>query len=377
MPQSLYRDMHQLLTQDDPNTCRKYHYNFERKAPRLYDADQRDSILDIIEYIKTECGPASNLEIARILLLADMGGFSDSLIGSSTISQMLWFRSEQEYLLDWQRRSLLYGYPRNLDNTYDNFHSFLTGIAEQAASDPEISPMGQTIGLYYSGQFDSAFTRVQSNELEGTALRENYDDFVQRVKNEFSRRGHIGFQVGDWIPKGNINRLGKHPDIGLQLGGEGNLFRGDAVISYKFLSAKEKYQVDSLGQLVPTDEFNCWLFGAEGGVKFIDRGRISTDLFIGVGWEVLLSVVEAGDPNTQKTHSSPFFSFGLRQRIFLDKRSGWYVGGAVRYSIVDYSNSGGTDLSGNALTVSIVTGWSIHETLKQFLTKLNYHGDWR
>ena len=58
MPDELEK-MHAFLKQDNPSACRQYHYNFERQVPRLYREDKLDSILDVIDYIKTECGPAT------------------------------------------------------------------------------------------------------------------------------------------------------------------------------------------------------------------------------------------------------------------------------------------------------------------------------
>jgi hypothetical protein len=369
--------MHDFLTRDAPGRCYTFHYNFERQTPRLYHEQQMDSIFDAIEYIKTECGPTSNIEVTRLLLLADRGQFDDSLIGSATIPQMLWHRSEQEYLLRWKKWATLYGSSQSIDNTTDNFTKFRTELAQRISSNSNATPMGQTFGLFYSGAFDSAFNHIQSDELQGTVLRKNYDDYVNNIKHIFPSRGNIGILIGNWRPQGNNKLLGKHPDIGFQMGAEWKLWRVDAIISYRFLSAKNKYQVDSLSNIVATDEFDSWLFGIDGGVKFLDNSLFSTDLFIGIGYDAIYSLSKEGNPEEHIAHGSFAASFGLRQRVFLNRRTGWYIGGTARYSFVDYSNPRGTDLSGNTLTISIICGWSFHETLNQFLKKLNYKGNWR
>jgi hypothetical protein len=290
---------------------------------------------------------------------------------------MLLYRSEQEYLMRWTRYDFLYGISQPVDNTHDNFTKFQADLAERLTSDSTLTPGGRTLGLFYSGSFDSAFSFIQSDQMKGTALRKSYDNFVARTKQEYPSRGNISLLIGSWRPRNNLSLLGNHPEIGMQMGGEGKLWRFDGIISYRFLSAKNKFTVDSLGHLVSTDKFNSWLFGAEVGLKFLDKSTFSTDIFAGIGYDVIYSVTQSTDPEEYVSHGSLSINFGLRHRIFLDRRTGWYIGGIARYSMVDYNNPGGTDLSGNTLTISIVTGWSFHETLGQFLKKLNYKGNWR
>ena len=370
-------DMHELLVQDDPNTCRMYHYNFERQAPRLYQEGKIDSILNVIDYIKNECGPAANLEVSHLLLMCEGGRFADSLVGQVTVPQMLWYRTEEEFSAWWLRRSVLFGYGQPIDNTHEQFKEFQTQLAERVAAPENVEPSEESIGLFYSGSFDSAFSRIQADDMQGTGLRRSYDDLVARTRLQFPERGHFAFLLGNWNPQGNNRLFGPHVELGLQGGPEWHRWRLDFTINYRFSHSREMFIVDSLGQPVRTDKFNSWLFGGEIGYKVFDNATLSTDFFVGVGYDVVFSITEAGDPEEYKSHGSLALSAGIRQRVFLNHQSGWYLGGAVRYSKVDYGNSGGTDLSGNTLTVSLISGWSLHATLKQFLRKLNYKGNWR
>lgn len=376
MPDELDR-MHNFLTQEDPTLCQRYQYNLEQQLPRLHSEHQLDSILDVIDYVKTECGPTANLDVTKMLLLADLGHFDDSLIGFATVPQMLWHRSELEFLLRRRMYTNLYRAPEPIDQTHDNYNQFRSDLALRMSVNAEASATEQTIGQFYCGKFDSAFASIQSDQMRGTKLRRSYDDYVGRTKRMFPDRGNLGILVGKWSPRGNNSFLGDHPAIGVQLGWEGNLWRADMIVDYRFSSANKKYQVDSLGEIVSTDKFNSWLFGLEAGVKLFDQSDFSTDLFVGLGYDVIYSVKKAGDPEEHVSHGSIGASIGLRQRVFINQRTGLYVGGIVRYSFVDYANPGGTDLSGNTLTISFVTGWSFNETLQQFLRKLNYKGNWR
>lgn len=376
MPERL-AGMDQFLTEKSPAACRKYHYNFERQAPRLYGEQKIDSLLDVIEYISMECGPVAKLDVTRTLVLADRGQFDDSLIGSATIPQMLTYRAEQEWSRYWHRRSYLHAYGGSVDNTHDSFDAFRSRLADSLAHSPEVAPTAQVLGEFYSGNFDSAFARIQSKELEGTPIRAEYEAFVEHTKSMFPSRLNFAFAIGSWQPQGDNRLLGNHPEIGLYVGWENHPWRIDGVMDYRFMEADNDYTVDSLGVPVATDEFNSWLFGIDIGFKLYDTKVMSTDLFAGIGYDYILSIKEDGDPPSRKALGSPAMSVGLRHRFFTGQRSGTYLGAMVRYSMVEYGNRGGTDLSGNTLTLSMTFGWSIHETLKQFLDKLHYKGSSR
>ncbi len=372
-----FEQMDKYLTSDDPGTCGRYHYNYERKAPRLYADGQIDSLLDVIDYIKTECGPASSLEVTRFLVLSERGEFGDSLIGPSTVPQMLVFRNRHEvssYFRNWQ---YMYWTNEPVDNTQDNFARFEKQLAERVADDSNRTETERVMARFYAGEYDSAFSEIQAGSMRGTILRRSYDNFVADIKRQYPIRGNVAFLVGSWQPQGDLKFLGKHPEIGFQAGAEQRWWRVDGVVDVRFRNSPNEYLVDSLGQIVSTKKFYSVLLGCDAGVKLVDNMAFSTDLFVGLGYDYMGSVTQEGDPNTTKFHSSIGASVGVRQRFFLNPRSGWYVGGILRYGPVDYSNPGGTDLSGNVATISFITGWSFHETVNQILGKLNYKGSRR
>ena len=376
MPDELEK-MHAFLTQDNSSACRQYHYNFERQVPRLYREDKLDSILDVIDYIKTECGPAANLEVVQDLVMADRGEMSDSLIGPATFSQMLWYRSEQENLISWRKFSYLHSALQPIDNTHDNFLKFENDLACGVYSNPDASRVGKLLGQFYCGEYDTVFARIQSDEFKGTNIQNSYNRFVQKTKMLFPARGNIALIIGGWMPQGNNDVLGNHPYFGLHVGGETHRWRTDFVFNYRFGSSKNDYEVDSLGQIITTDEYRSVLLGIDGGLKLWDNMAFSTDIFIGCSYDAIYSVQKTHDPDKNVTFGSLAASCGLRHRFFIDRTSGLYFGGVLRYSVVDYDNFRGTDLSGNTLSVSFIIGRSYHATLQQFFNKLNYKGDQR
>jgi hypothetical protein len=298
------------------------------------------------------------------------------MVGASTIGSMLRHRSEQEFLLDQYDWDGLYG-QNPMDRTHEKFTNFTSKLGSQLSEDRSVGECGRTIGLFYSGEFDSAFAVIQRPALRGTILGRSYQSFADRIKQKFPDDLNFALLLGNWNPQGENRLFGHHPDVGVQLGWEGRKFRADGTISYRFQSSDNPYTVDSLGNWVATTKFNSWLFGVDCGLKIFDTRTLSTDIFGGFAYDVVYSVTKATDPVEHVSHGSAGASIGLRQRIFVNARTGMYIGAMIRYSVVDYSNSGGTDISGNTVTVSAVIGWSVNETLQQFLKKLNYKGNWR
>ncbi|MFZ1684583.1 MAG: hypothetical protein WAU88_10695 [Candidatus Zixiibacteriota bacterium] len=376
MPSEM-RAMRGFLSQDNPDQCRTYIYNFERQTPRLYSDNQLDSILDLVDFMKTQCGPSTDIEVTRLLVTTRKGDFADSLIGSSTIPQMLWYRSDQEGILRWNRMRYLFGGDEPSDNSHENYNEFRSLLAGSIAGDSLYPREARLLGSFYSGKFDSALIRLQSEELRGTAMQRAYSNFVGDVKESFPTRANMAIMVGSWRPNDRLSLVGNHPELGFEFGAEGRRWRVDGLISYRFMSSKNRFTVDSLGHQIETDKFNDWYLGGEFGLKIFENSTLSTDVFGSLGYDGIATVAKAGDKGERVVADALSFGIGVRQRIFLSREAGWYIGGSARYNVLNYSNRGGTDLSGQAVTISVMTGWSFHETLYQFLKKLKYKGSWR
>ncbi len=294
------RQMHGFLTQDNPDRCRQYHYNFERQVPRLYSMMQVDSILNAVEFIKSECGPSADVEITRMLVSGDDHRFDDSLIGTATIAQMLWYRAEHDFQIQWSRWYNPFEYGNEIDNTHERFQEFEKQIARKVAADSSNNTSSRIIGEFFSDDFDSALAHIQQSSMRQSALNQSFQEYVGNVKRRFPSDANFGFSAGSWAPQGDDRLLGKHPELGMQIGAEEGRYRADFVLAYRFSKSKNSFIVDSLGQKVSTTKFNSWLIGCEGGYKFLDGPRLSTDIFAGLGYDVILSVIEAGNPDQSK-----------------------------------------------------------------------------
>ena len=371
MPEDL-EGMHRFLTQSNADDCSQYRYNLERQAPRLYRENKPDSILMAIEYIKDKCGPSYDLETTRSLTLIGLGEFGDSLIGSATIPQLLYFRARQERLLREYYFRMLYGSREPVDNSHDIYEEFQTDMARQYAAKADANSEVGVLAAFYAGDFDYALAQIQSAEMRETRLGREYDSYVSELFERLRDRADVSLSLGNWRPQGANKILGNHPELGFQLGAENQSWRTDMVLNWRLGKAANQYEVDSLGSRVSTRDFSSLLIGVDVGRKLIDHWWCSTDIFVGLGYDFISSIEEKDQEPV--IIGSINGSVGLRQRIFFDRSYGYYLGGSVRYSLIDYGNPGGSDMSGNSLTVSLMVCMSVNATLSQFLKKLNYRG---
>jgi len=78
------------------------------------------------------------------------------------------------------------------------------------------------------------------------------------------------------------------------------------------------------------------------------------------------------NPDNDKSHliSSLNTNFGLGYRYFY--KNGEYIGLQGKYNIVNFSNPGGTNFSGNTLTISLIVGGFFNEKKSNALNQLRY-----
>jgi len=364
-------------------TSALYHSVFMDRVLRHYPEQKLDSINQIIDRIETECGKSSYTEAFKVLSSIDMGCYNDSLIDSNTISRLLWYRMKRDGFynpLSQVASHIELHEPASLfipDNPLIKFDNFLINLAQRLDSKTDIPPSGKALTLLYGRDFDSAFSIIQSEDLQNSTPQNSYISLVHEVKRWYPHRYDMAVFIGGWIPSKGVTVLGNHPDVGLTVGSEWKTWRVGLTCNYRFLSAKDRYIVDSLGFRVRTDKYQSVLAGIELGYKIRDNQKYSTDIFLGLGYDVIWSIQKNEESPTYIYHESITPTFGLRHRFFLNQRNGLYIGGQARYSFADYNNPGGTDLSGNYLTISLIFGWSHHATLEDILNKLNYKGNWR
>lgn len=97
----------------------------------------------------------------------------------------------------------------------------------------------------------------------------------------------------------------------------------------------------------------------------------SINLLSGVALDGFDAIKET---KTQKAKSifSPNFNIGIGIRHRLGKYSAWFIDIQTRYNFVSYDTDGGTDLSGNVITIRFSFGFVSNPLKYELLRELGY-----
>jgi hypothetical protein len=169
---------------------------------------------------------------------------------------------------------------------------------------------------------------------------------------------HAAAYSGVWIPHGNLSHVGSHTYIGFQLGASGMIPRVSISVSCaaRLGSMSEWINVKNDDSVYQSNSYSAAYIGLDGSYALARYKAHVLDIEGGLALDVqrVLSLKRT-DINTKVTQTifSPDINVGLGYKCWFNKT---YIGVDVKYHFLFYKNDGGTNLSGNAITVGLVLG---------------------
>lgn len=188
--------------------------------------------------------------------------------------------------------------------------------------------------------------------------QEPSDDVAPASIEKDTRGMYLSFGGGSWIPAGANGILGNKAEVGLGIGGQSGRREIGIAVGIRFLKAAEPYEVKYGNELRTTQDYLGGYIGALCSYDVIRAGRFGTNLLVMLAFEGL-DAIDGGDKEDSKSINSLGISFSVTERIYYDKFLSGYLGLQVRYTIVDYDSGGGSDLSGNTISVNLVWGQGV------------------
>jgi len=240
----------------------------------------------------------------------------------------------------------------------------------------------------YSQHYESA--RVQ-RRLDSTC---RYFDVTNKKISGFQ----LAMRAGVFAPQGNLSILGPHFYLGGSVGWRFNKFMFDLTMDFRMDNAPNYYTVsfqDTLHQTSTYHNGGCWGLNTE--YQLYKNKKHEVDLLAGVGYDAFVSAFNTRDTVIFESFN---FNIGFGYKIFLrhfkkatyqvqyisrhSKRPSMmeidcaerysYLAFQVKYNLLNYTNPGGTDLSGNAFTVGIVYGFYRYPKYHLFAPKYRNNG---
>ncbi len=350
-------------------------YNAVSLLPDLYREGRTDSINAVISYWYNKCGISEPLLNYCILEAIRTNTFheeirlnepnqydttgthlSNDLYADYILSGLQWY----EYGSNIRANPKHYAPDNHKDfivSAYGRYYDFLRSLALDLCELKDLSPVESYLVHYYGYPDSNRIELLKDTIYNGSVIQQMY---LQRHKSKnVIPSMNMGFLLGTWVPNGNLSTLGIHPTIGLVIGKRARKWMADLNVNLRVGEAPNYYTFLYEDSLYKTKKFLGLYMGIDGAFELLRNKQGEINLLTGIGYDALSvnydKVVQVPIPSFN-------FNFGLGYRIFLPVKEHdlsvkcTYLNIKVKSNSIYYENRGGTVLTGNALTASIIYG---------------------
>lgn len=321
---------------------------------KYYKAHDADSALLVLNDWQTACGPSEPITRTRILLAISDRAFEESIYDSTIVDDVL------NYMHRLESKN-----PVKLYNDYESYFGyvpirgdydfFTQSIADSLLKGEFDTPLELLFCQFYANIIPDPVKEIKDKSLyDNTAIKSYY---MHKAQKSLSKPDyHFGVMAGAWIPTGNASLLGVHPEIGFQAGIKYQKMIYNLSLAFKFFNSPNNYAIYIDGVSDTTNYFLGGYIGLDLERELLKGRKNELDLLLGVGYDGFESVKtdENSDAGAGHSINSVNTNFGVGYRHFYKQNR--YVGFKVKYNILNYNNSGGTNLMGDCITLSLCIG---------------------
>ncbi|MDR3711453.1 MAG: hypothetical protein P4L51_01455 [Puia sp.] len=185
------------------------------------------------------------------------------------------------------------------------------------------------------------------------------DDYFAYRHPRHDKELTTGIMAGIWLPTGHLQTLGAHPSLSLLIGGRNKKNEYDLVWSFRFLyPTPHPYMVLRNDTLHTSSYYDGGYIGFDYTRYLVRRTHFEWGIISAIGYDYFSVASGWGSdssPVPLPLNVGSFdFSNGIRCKYFFHRRS--FFGLAAKYHLINYCNTGGTDLAGHAFTIDLVYG---------------------
>ena len=384
------------------------------------DMQGADTLGALLRYWRTQCGVTEPLMRYTVLTEIRAGTFHGSRLPALVLDYLDDYMDAaisdaetfSDYFFDFRHGDYVAMHP--------GFNDFTATLAAQLREISNLRPTELFFADFYANDFEDALLRLESGQLEGTMLDSLYradnplretqvamrarrrlplpgDGFPEGTETpesdprDHQDRGdiqdpddprhagdtsdpgmrqvrprnrpgvHWGGTLGWWSPMGKLRTMGNHPQAGFITGGTISDFLFGFQMKIGFLNTPIHYEAVVDGELYETRNFTQVFLGIHGGINVFSDPVNAFYITGGAGYDGIdpLKHSHRQEDSTDVSHmiNSLNLNTGLTYKRIINERRFFSV--MMRYNFLDYRNRGGSDLSGNAVTVGFAYG--IHE----------------
>jgi hypothetical protein len=330
-------------------SCFDIEENSRFLIPQYYQETKSDSIRYLLRYWQRNCGETEVITRMNLILDAEVNVLDKYPFSKGTVWNLLQFKRKSEFARKNPERKDYYTgniFWRNQEKINDPFDLF-TSVAASDAMKRSESLLAKNLLGFYSGSTDSLFPSLNRNNAGNAMFQSSYDSIITDIRSEFIT--YMGVTAGYWMPTGNASALGDHPEVGFVMGGMRHGYSLDLMIAVRFLDAPSPYLVPKKGIPTSTADFLGTYFAGQYGLDVLSEKNYDVSLLTGIGYDGFNAIPSSGaNANDNVNVHSWNVNLGVGGRYYTEEFRDGFISWECRYNIVNYTNTGGTDLSGDA-----------------------------
>lgn len=360
--------------QDFTNPCVKITRQALSTIPELYEQGNKDAVDSLLTEWEQSCGPSEYTIRLRTLLNIQSGSFNVYDFDANHYRKLLYYLEDVRFkaLMDSVHENPrtfylnYYGEP-DLVFKYNDFTVRLANLLrEKFSTNMPCSTVDILLNVYSNNltEVSRAFKQAECISIPANYYKRQLRSTTNKLLVD------AAIYATYWVPYGNNKLLGNHPGLGFLFGVGRKRLIIDLVCDFRFGKPKNSYTVMYDGQLTTTDHFFGGYFGLEAGHELKSFAHAKLYFFTGLGADGF-DVIKS-DPKREvegKSITVLNLNGGLAYRWF--SRDGSFMGVDLRHNFVNYKNPGGTDLSGNVITVRLLAGLLKNDKRQRELEFLN------
>ncbi|TVR42090.1 MAG: hypothetical protein EA394_04265 [Bacteroidia bacterium] len=320
--------------------------------PGMHSREAADSLRTLLSFWESRCGITEPMMRYTILWQILTNSFSDDWLPDRIIDHLLDYRdgarSDEDIPQFFDFRLWEY------QPIHPGFNDFTRELAGELLAYNDLTQLERFFTGFYHHDFDESWRMLTEGELSGTRIDSLYQLF-QEPPAPPATSAHAGLYIGMWIPNGNLELLGNHPQVGLMLDGVSDHVIYGLHMHIAFSDAYRTYTVMVDNQSFKTNHFMQYNVLVFAGFDVLRSRGYSIYTVFGGGYDGIDPLSRAQrEAGMRKAIHSYNLHVGLIYHRRLENNNVFSI--ITRYNVVDYINKRGTDLSGNVFTLGVGFG---------------------
>jgi hypothetical protein len=332
--------------------CPDLAYTTTMLLQEFHQKENKDTLVALMNNWEANCSMTEPLMRFKLLYMIETNTFCEDWYPENMLEMLEEYR-EQSRLPDQLDLYLDY---RTWEyfQVHPGYTEFTKNLAENLKRFKDLSPLEQYFLEFYSGNFREARKMQQKGVLAGT----HYDGLTNAPRRSgFAFPEQIvSLSGGIWQPTGNLKSVGASPEFGISYGVLVNNFFLNGFGSLSLGNSTHTFMVKHLNSSLESAYTRGWGMGFEMGYEVIKTRNASIVTTAGYALRGFKSRFldeqdSRGLPGAFGS-ASAHLGLNIRRNFLVDG----HIGLQMRYNFVNFENIGGTDLSGNLITMGLIVG---------------------